>query len=182
MALFLPSHHVPEQIHPGPSLLGMRPCCFAFVVRCKSEHPSYRGIVARFNSNGAFASVSDRTGWGPKRMDARKGCSSKSCCFAGLGISAKLIKQFRRRRTDVALNDGTEMRLQEAPGWESIISLVAANFGISIIPASTQLLRNMGVAYRPLQEAAPTFDLALAWLSDDNSPVVQNFLQVARKQ
>lgn len=84
--------------------------------------------------------------------------------------------------TSLCQNAGFHMRLgQEALGWESIISLVAANFGISIVPASSQLLRNAGVAYRPLQEATPTFDLALAWLSGNDSPVLQNFLQVARE-
>lgn len=77
---------------------------------------------------------------------------------------------------------GFHMRFgQEASGWESIISLVAANFGISIVPASARLLRNAGVVYRPLQEITPTFDLALAWLPGNDSPVLQNFLQVARE-
>ena len=79
-------------------------------------------------------------------------------------------------------NAGFYMRFgQEALGWESIIGLVAANLGISIVPASSQLLRNTGVAYRPLQEVTLTFDLALAWLSGNDSPVLHNFLQVARE-
>ena len=77
---------------------------------------------------------------------------------------------------------GFSMRLgQEALGWESIISLVAADFGLSIVPVSSQLLRNVGVAYRPLQGVTPTFDLALAWLSGNDSPLLHNFLQIARK-
>jgi DNA-binding transcriptional LysR family regulator len=77
---------------------------------------------------------------------------------------------------------GFHMRLgQEALGWQSITSLVAASFGVSIVPASSQLLRNAGVAYRPLQGATPTFDLALAWLSGNDSPVLHNFLQIARE-
>ena len=74
------------------------------------------------------------------------------------------------------------MRLgQEALGWESIISLVAAGFGVSIVPASSRLLRSLDVAYRPLLGATPTSDLALAWLPDNNSPLLHNFLQVARE-
>lgn len=84
--------------------------------------------------------------------------------------------------TSLCQHTGFSMRLgQEALGWESITSLVAANFGISLVPASSQLLRNAGVVYRPLQEAAPTFDLALAWLSGNASPVLQNFLHTARQ-
>lgn len=83
--------------------------------------------------------------------------------------------------TSLCQSAGFSMRLgQEALGWGSITSLVAANFGISLVPASSQLLRNAGVVYRPLQEAAPTFDLALAWLSGNDSPVLQNFLHIAR--
>ncbi len=79
-------------------------------------------------------------------------------------------------------NAGFHMRFgQEALGWQSITSLVAASFGVSIVPASSQLLRNAGVAYRPLQGVTPTFDLALAWLSGNDSPILYNFLQIARE-
>ncbi|GHO70677.1 LysR family transcriptional regulator [Ktedonobacter sp. SOSP1-52] len=77
---------------------------------------------------------------------------------------------------------GFSMRLgQEALGWESIISLVAAGFGVSIVPASSRLLRSLDVAYLPLQGTTPTFDLALAWLPDNTSPLLHNFLQIARE-
>jgi DNA-binding transcriptional LysR family regulator len=79
-------------------------------------------------------------------------------------------------------NAGFHMRLgQEALGWQSITSLVAAGFGVSIVPASSQLLRNAGVAYRTLQGVTATFDLALSWLSGNDSPALHNFLQVARE-
>ncbi|GCE15472.1 LysR family transcriptional regulator [Tengunoibacter tsumagoiensis] len=85
--------------------------------------------------------------------------------------------------TSLCQSAGFHMHLgQEASGWESIISLVAANFGISIVPASSQLLRNAGVAYRPLQDVTSTFDLALAWLPDNASPILHNFLHVARER
>ncbi|HEY0756763.1 MAG TPA: LysR family transcriptional regulator [Ktedonobacteraceae bacterium] len=77
---------------------------------------------------------------------------------------------------------GFHMQLgQEATGWQSITSLVAAGFGVSIVPASSQLLRNTSVVYHPLQGATPTFDLALAWLAGNDSPLLENFLQVARE-
>lgn len=77
---------------------------------------------------------------------------------------------------------GFPIRLgQQALGWESIISLVAAGFGVSIVPTSSQILRSVGVIYRPLQGVAPTFDLALAWLPSNPSPLLHNFLQIARE-
>jgi DNA-binding transcriptional LysR family regulator len=77
---------------------------------------------------------------------------------------------------------GFPIRLgQQALGWESIISLVAAGFGVSIVPTSSQILRSVGVIYRPLQGVGPTFDLALAWLPGNPSPLLHNFLQIARE-
>lgn len=51
---------------------------------------------------------------------------------------------------------------QEALGWESIISLVKADFGISIVSVLPHLLPDNRVAYRSVQEVNLTFDLALA--------------------
>ena len=84
--------------------------------------------------------------------------------------------------TSLCQHAGFPMRLgQEALGWESITSLVAAGFGVSIVPASSQLLRNVGVVYLPLQGATPILDLALAWFSDNYSPLLHNFIQVAQE-
>lgn len=84
--------------------------------------------------------------------------------------------------TSLCQRAGFHMRFgQEALGWESIISLVAANFGVALVPASARLLRSVGVVYRSLEETTPAFDLALAWLSGNNSPVLHNFLQIARE-
>ncbi|HET8846344.1 MAG TPA: LysR substrate-binding domain-containing protein, partial [Ktedonobacteraceae bacterium] len=86
------------------------------------------------------------------------------------------------RITSLCQQAGFSMRLgQEALGWASIIGLVSADFGVAFVPASSQLLRNTGVVYRPLQGLSPTFDLALAWLPDNDSPLLQNFLQVAHE-
>ena len=77
---------------------------------------------------------------------------------------------------------GFNMRLgQEAVGMQSITSLVATGFGVSLVPASSQLLRSTGVVYRPLRGTTPTMDLAVAWLPEKLTPVTQNFLQVARE-
>ena len=76
---------------------------------------------------------------------------------------------------------GFTMQLgQEALGWESIIGLVAVDFGVSLVPASSRLLRNIDVAYRPLRGNTPTLDLALAWLANNDSPTLHHFIQVAR--
>ena len=76
---------------------------------------------------------------------------------------------------------GFIMRLgQEAVGMQTVISLVAAGFGVSLVPSSSQLLRSAGVVYRALEGATPTMDLAVAWRPEKLTPVAQKFLQVVR--
>ena len=58
---------------------------------------------------------------------------------------------------------------------QTITGLVAAGFGVSLVPISSQLLRSADVVYRPLQGATPTMDPAVAWLPEKLTPVAQNF-------
>src|SRR5262249_58515447 len=51
---------------------------------------------------------------------------------------------------------------QLAPQIASIINLVAAELGVSIVPESMSQLRIAGVAYRPVAGQTPTAKLALA--------------------
>ena len=71
---------------------------------------------------------------------------------------------------------------QEAAEIHTIVGLVAANIGISLVPASTQFLRSRGVVYRRLQDDTSEVEMALAWHRDDRSPVVQAFLNLAREE
>ena len=63
----------------------------------------------------------------------------------------------------------------------TIIGLVAAGLGIAIVPASLQNFHRSGVIYRPLQEQIPKTGLYLAWRQHDSSPVIREFLLLARK-
>lgn len=71
--------------------------------------------------------------------------------------------------------------LQEA--WEmlTVVSVVAAGLGVSVVPASVQGLRPQGVAYRPLTDAAVRLVVALAWRPADASPMVEALVDVARR-
>jgi DNA-binding transcriptional LysR family regulator len=69
---------------------------------------------------------------------------------------------------------------QEALQMQTIISLVAANMGVAIVPASMRNLQRSGVVYKSLEEATPTLaTIAVIWRSIA-SPIVQRFLAVAR--
>jgi len=70
---------------------------------------------------------------------------------------------------------------QEAIQMQTIISLVAAELGVALVPASLQNLQRVGIVYKPLVEATPTVELAIVWREDELSPVFYRFLEVAKK-
>jgi DNA-binding transcriptional LysR family regulator len=63
-----------------------------------------------------------------------------------------------------------------APHMASIVNLVAAEIGVTIVPASLKQLRVTGVAYRQIAGQSPTTQLALAYRRGETSPVVRNFI------
>jgi DNA-binding transcriptional LysR family regulator len=65
---------------------------------------------------------------------------------------------------------------QFAPQIASIVNLVAAELGVSIVPASMTQVRVMGVAYRQIAGRSPTTRLALAYRRGETSPAVRNFI------
>jgi DNA-binding transcriptional LysR family regulator len=69
--------------------------------------------------------------------------------------------------------------LQEAPQVD-VLSLVAAGFGISIMPASAREIRRADLVFRPLV-GAPMTELFLAWRKGDTSPSRQAFVNVVRR-
>ena len=72
--------------------------------------------------------------------------------------------------------------VQEVREMQTALSLVAAGFGVALLPSSVQHLHRDGVAYRPLLEPAPRTELAVVSRRDDPSPVLQNFLAVVQAQ
>jgi DNA-binding transcriptional LysR family regulator len=65
---------------------------------------------------------------------------------------------------------------QMAPQIALILILVAAELGVSIVPASMSQLQIVGVTYRPIAGQAPMARLALACRRGATSPVVRNFV------
>lgn len=70
---------------------------------------------------------------------------------------------------------------QEAVQMQTIISLVAAELGVALVPASLQNLQRVGVVYKTLEEKTPKIELAVAWRRNETSPVLQQFLEVTRE-
>jgi DNA-binding transcriptional LysR family regulator len=71
--------------------------------------------------------------------------------------------------------------VQEAIQMQTIISLVAAEMGVAIVPISLQNLQRTGVVYKPLREETPQAAIALIYKKDDPTPSVQRFLDIVRQ-
>jgi len=70
---------------------------------------------------------------------------------------------------------------QEAIEMQTIVSLVAAGFGVSLVPASLQNLRRVGVIYRRIQGATPVAELAMIWQKKASLPVLQTFMALVKE-
>jgi DNA-binding transcriptional LysR family regulator len=72
--------------------------------------------------------------------------------------------------------------VQEAHHMRSLIGLVAAEIGVTIVPASLCDPHQTEVVFRELYDGqiAPQYDLAVAWRAANTSPVLQAFLAVVR--
>ena len=70
--------------------------------------------------------------------------------------------------------------VQEAPQMD-IVSLVAANLGVSLVPASVRTFRRAGIVLRPIV-GAPKTELLVVWSNLNRSAVLQEFLDVLRRQ
>ena len=78
---------------------------------------------------------------------------------------------------DVCRKAGFEPVISQfAPHYSTIVNLVAAGLGVSIVPASMMQVRVTGVAYRPIAGQSPTTRLALAFRRGETSPIVRNFI------
>ena len=69
---------------------------------------------------------------------------------------------------------------QVVPQVTSALSLVSAEFGVSVLPASIAQLRVKGVTYRPIHGSVAVARLALAVRRDTRQTVVQNFIHALR--
>lgn len=70
--------------------------------------------------------------------------------------------------------------VQEAIQMQTIVSLVAAELGVAIVPASLRHLQRTGVVYKTLREPTPMAEIAMIWRCDQRSPTVQRFTEVVR--
>jgi DNA-binding transcriptional LysR family regulator len=68
--------------------------------------------------------------------------------------------------------------VQEAPQLD-IISMVAAGFGVSIMPSSMRNFRRPGLSFRAIV-GAPQVELSIVWRHQNLSPALHKFLDLVR--
>ena len=62
-----------------------------------------------------------------------------------------------------------------------MLTLVAAGFGVAILPAWVRQTRHANLVYRPLADIRPIVDLALAWVAEGQTDATRDFLASARR-
>ena len=70
---------------------------------------------------------------------------------------------------------------QVAPGLVAIIPMVAAGYGVSIVPQSLSRLGLKGVTYLPITGHRPVMPINLAYRRNDQSPAVRNLVALVRR-
>jgi len=68
---------------------------------------------------------------------------------------------------------------QRAIQMQTIISLVSAEMGMALVPASLRNLARTGVRYLPLADEAPVLETGLAWRGADEAPTLRALVRIA---
>jgi DNA-binding transcriptional LysR family regulator len=100
-----------------------------------------------------------------------------------IGTSAEKAKYIEERFRDLSRRLGFTRRIvQEVNQIHAIIGLVGGGLGVALVPQSVSKLKISGVVFKPLRNRnAPDAEMIAIWRANDDSPVVQRFLQIARK-
>jgi len=70
---------------------------------------------------------------------------------------------------------------QEVEHPQTLLGLVAAGLGVSLVPGTFATASRVGVAHRWLDPPGPALETILTWRRDDPSPLVREFLAVVRE-
>lgn len=82
-----------------------------------------------------------------------------------------------RRRFGPRPPAATEHRV----GRDSLLALVAAGYGVTVVPEAAAAVAWPGVAFVPVAEPDAVVPVSLAWRPDDGNPVLRRFLSHVRR-
>ncbi len=72
--------------------------------------------------------------------------------------------------------------VQFATWMPTVLSLVAGEIGVALLPANVMNRKRSGVVYQKIQGKLPMYHMAIVWRREDNqSKILSNFLNVARE-
>ncbi|BAK78081.1 transcriptional regulator, LysR family [Pseudogulbenkiania sp. NH8B] len=71
---------------------------------------------------------------------------------------------------------------QEAPQIASIVPMIDAGFGISLVPRSVSQIRTEGVRYVPITAPVPAAPIGIAYRQDQHSVALAHFVALAREK
>lgn len=78
---------------------------------------------------------------------------------------------------------GFSPRIPHSPNlMATVVTLVAAEQGISLVPEGVQNLRRQGLRYVPLRPAAPPVPLMMSWPAQAESPACASFRQLVQER
>lgn len=73
-------------------------------------------------------------------------------------------------------------RIVDSPTlWQSVLTMIEAGEGVSIVPACVQQLRSTGVSFHALRDRGCYVEVVMAWRREDASPIRDGFLDLLRK-
>jgi DNA-binding transcriptional LysR family regulator len=64
---------------------------------------------------------------------------------------------------------------------ETILAIVEAGLGVSLVPASLQTVKRPGITYRRLSPTGPALETVVAWRRESELSLVQAFVRVTRE-
>ncbi|MFE9207282.1 LysR family transcriptional regulator [Micromonospora sp. NPDC007230] len=70
----------------------------------------------------------------------------------------------------------TPQIVQHAVEWQTVCALVETGLGVSLAPASIRRIRLKGVAFRRIEPSTARTRVAVAWLKNDQNPLVKHLL------
>jgi DNA-binding transcriptional LysR family regulator len=90
--------------------------------------------------------------------------------------------QFARYIQKCCIDAGFLPRVsQQVVDAQSVPSLIAAGFGVALVPQSIARFTTGEIVFRPIRPSPPSADVFLVFRKDETSMVVQNFITLARR-
>ena len=71
--------------------------------------------------------------------------------------------------------------IHRSSGWPSVLTLVESGEGIALVPSAVRYLATPGLVFCELEAPTTYVGISIAWNPKRESPVVDNFLQLVRK-